>query len=174
MTNNAITKMTLASLILESAAYHQKPTREDEEAKRTSLESSLYIEHMNSIVQKIRETTRMGRTKCEVRGCGLLFIECHKLYKTINMTTLGYDDPEWFCHHIQCNVNHRIEDTLSAVVRVEQVENSTYKLDWTPRYLPKLRGLVRFIIVCSRYRNDCYAPGVTGALQAESDFANKI
>jgi hypothetical protein len=78
-----------------------------------------------------------------------------------------------FYDQVKDGVQNWLESNGLRVVAMESCAN-TLRLVISLRGATRLRGLVRFIIVCARYRRDFYSPGAAGYVSAKESFEKQL
>lgn len=102
-------------------------------------------------------------------------------YEEFSIEKFGIDLSDSHKHYIQIKINtgvctaalEQVKCKFSShkcIVPDRYPDVLRFEFEWRSKHRTKMRGVVRFMVVCFRYRHDFYKPGGTGAMMAKRDF----
>lgn len=99
-------------------------------------------------------------------------LEGHEVRKVLNVSRIDqYQQAvEWFNERVTEEVRGWVEAHGFRILSFVFYPSGTLRLAISLRGATRLRGLARFMIVCSRYRRDFYKPGMQGYENAKASF----
>lgn len=169
-------RKTFGSNVRADIAYKQKCKEEFEELLHSFVDQLQRV-----ITRELRVQAMRTRSLCATVYAkdALRPLEAHEMnaIQQVRQRDDGYDVQD-FHNKVKSEVRDwlRVHGYRIIELDIHRGRNTgaTLKLTLSLQGATRLRGLVRFIIVCARYKRDFYAPGAPGYVSAKESFEKQL